>query len=188
MSGLEVLGAPDPGLPREYRGTSRDGPTVMEHLGLNHPANRLFLELLDQVGEERIQDVVVARRLTREFGAIAGSGPWDIVEIVSHGEQSRAGGRRLGFDVPFRDGLYSLLAAVLLWSDPFAVSSNASEADPRVAGLRVRFVGRLNENRLFATEEEALAFLAAAEEVGPWEGPDIEWEVVGLWLVDDPAD
>lgn len=176
MSGFEVLGAPDPGLPAAYRGTSRETPLVAEHLGLDHPANRVLLELLDTVGEDRLSDLASALRLKGAF-SIPELGSFEVVELSSHGEQPQAGGRLLGFDAAFRAGLHSLLAEILLLDVP------GDDPGDRRTGLRRRFADRLNDNLLFATDEDALEFLAGAEAVGPWEGPEIEWAVVGLWLV-----
>ena len=177
MSRFEVLGAPDPGLPHAYRGTSRDVPLVDERHGLNHPANRVLLQLLDAGGEEPIRDLPTAERL-RTASTVPELGSFfEVVELTGHSERPQSESRLLGFDVAFEDGLHSLLAAVLLLDVP------GDDAGERRIDLRRRFRDRLNDNLLFATEEDALEFLASAEAVGPWEGPDIEWAVVGLWLV-----
>lgn len=182
MSGFEVLGAPDPGLPRRYRGTSRSSPTVLEHLGLDHPANRTLLKILDRDDfDGRVEDVVTARRLARAYATVPEVGSLEIVEIVNHGERPRAGNRLLGFDV--QEGMQSLLASILLWDDPSSDTSGPGVTDARVIGLRTRFADRLNDRLLFDTEALAIEFLDASTELGPWEGPEIEWEVVGLWTV-----
>lgn len=156
----------------------------MEHLGLDHPYNRILLGFLETWDpDERIPDLKVARRLAGVYQTVPELGPLEVVEITSHGERPQAGGSLLGYDVPFKDGMESLLASILLYSDPFG--EHSPNDDSRITDLRRRFADRLNENLLFATEEDATEFFVAAEEVGPWEGPEIEWEVVGLWLVED---
>jgi hypothetical protein len=186
VSGFVVLGSPDPLIAdayRRYRGVSRDAPSVVEGLGLDHPANATLLEILehhDVTGP--IDDLEVVRRLAAAYaGREIPDGPYEIVERTSEGERPRAVSLLLGWDVAFEGGgSTSLLATILLYGEL------ALQEDDRVLRLRREFVGSLNEHCLFEDEADARAFLVAANEIGPWEGPDINWEVVGVWLVPAP--
>lgn len=187
MAEFAVLGAPDPGLPPAYRGTSRELPLVRDDLGLSHQANRALLELLER-DDVTGTDVSypLARRLYESYRG-PGIGEFELVEITRHGRAPEAGKRALGFDVYFTNGgTKSLLAYVLLYESPFGEPPDA-ETQARVSPLRNRFRTRLNEHMLFDLESDAAEFLDAADAVGPWEGPEIAWEVVGLWLVTDNA-
>jgi len=186
-SGFAVLGAPDPGLPPAYRGTSRELPLVRDDLGLDHPANRALLDLLerhDATGIDLSYDL--ALRLFTGYRGI-GIGRFELLEVTGKGQQPQLGEDLLGFDVSFPDGgTESLLAMLLLYQSPFGESVDAT-TEGRLSPLRERFRTRLNEHLLFATEVDATEFLSAAEAVGPWEGPEVVWEVAGLWFVsDDP--
>jgi hypothetical protein len=189
MSRFEVLGVPDPGLPPRYRGTSRKVPLVLEELGLSHPTNQVLLEVLRRhPNEEDLTNVDLARRLAREYRPGPEVEPFEVVEITRSGERPQSGNTLLGFDVPWEGGTYSLLANILLWSDTSgAHAADSAETSARVGSLRHRFADRLNENLLFHTEAEAGEFRDAAVELGPWEGPGFEWEVVGVWSVPQSA-
>lgn len=182
-----VLGSPDPGLPASYRGTSRDVPVVRDDLSLSHPANRVLLSLLES-GDVTGTDVSheLARQLHDGYRG-PDIGDFEMVEVTRQGRDPQLGAELLGFDVCFTDGgIESLLASLLLYESPFGEPPDA-ETEARVGPLRARFRSQLNRHLLFETEVDAAEFLNAAEAAGPWEGPEVEWEVVGLWLVSDGA-
>lgn len=187
MADFAVLGAPDPGLPSIYRGTSRDLPLVRDDLGLSHAANRLLLELLetdDVTGTDL--SYPLARRLYEGYRG-PGIGEFELVEVTRKGRDPEVGSHLLGFDVCFTEGgTESLLASILLYESPFGEPADA-EVEARVAPLRERFRSRLNDHLLFGSEADATEFLDAAKATGPWEGPEIDWEVVGVWLVAEEA-
>jgi hypothetical protein len=188
MTAFELFGAPFPGFPANYRGTERRSPLVKEELGLSHPANQALLQMFEAgYGDDRpIADIEVARRLAREYRPELDVGWFELVEVTRSGEHPQAGDGLLGYDVPFEGGGHtSLLAMILLYEGESSGGRDGEEGDERVATLRQQFAHRLNEHLLFAVEEDAAEFLAAAIELGPWEGPGIDWEVVGLWLVPD---
>lgn len=179
MSSFEVLGRPDVGLPEAYRGTARDIPTVIDELGVDHPANAGLLALLYEHGlDGRIEDLSVARRLYAVFREAPARGPFEIVELVKAGGLPSAGTSLLGYDVAMDDGLDSLIATVLLYeptSDP--------AYGPIVARLRHEYAQRLSSNLLFDEYSDAEEFREAATQAASWEGPEISWEVVGVWSV-----
>lgn len=182
MSSYEVLGRPFPGIPAAYRGVSRATPLVQDDLGLQHPANQALLQLLERQGEGRIGDLPTATRLLQAVGGFGDSEPWEVVEITRRDQRPVHGRSLLGYDVCITDGTESLLASTLLWT-------GTEHHPPRVEGaaereeLRNRFLNDLNGNLLFATAADAERYLEHATRLGPWEGPDIEWSTVGLWLV-----
>ena len=49
--------------------------------------------------------------------------------------------------------------------------------------LRSRFRPRLNANLLFEQESDPREFAGAASTLGPWEWPDSDWEVAGVWAI-----
>lgn len=182
-----VLGSPDPGLPPSYRGTSRDIPLVRDDLSLSHPANRVLLNLLeggDVTGTDLSHEL--ARQLRDGYRG-PDIGDFELVEVTRQGRDPELGAELLGFDVCFTEGgTESLLASLLLFEAPFGEPPEA-ESESRVGPLRDHFRGLLNQRLLFESDVDAAEFLKAAEAAGPWEGPEVEWEVVGLWLVTDGA-
>jgi hypothetical protein len=178
MTRLVALGAPYTGLPDHYRGTSRDVPGFVEGLPESDPVNALSLRFWDAAEGGPPLTVFEATELARARNAHLGRAEFEVVEIVGPGETPDEGGVLLGYDVAFENGFESLLASILLYDGP------AGEREPEVTRLRDGFGSHLNAHGLFETEAEAAAFLRAANELGPWEGPGIEFEIVSVWRID----
>lgn len=185
MGDLAVLGAPEPGLPASYRGTSRDIPLVQDELGIGHPANRFLLELMDRglVPDGPIEDARVAASLADTYRK-HGLGPFEVVEITSIGEEPRYGDVLLGYDVSFHPGNESILADILLRHEEPSDRSADAEVTRR---MRQTYRPRLNANLLFSSPDDARAYLREVNEHGPWEGPGVEWAAVALWVRADPG-
>ena len=60
-------------------------PTVVEAIGLSHPANAILLETLESHDVSRIGDFAAARRLMLGY-RVPGRGPFEVVEVVGPGQ------------------------------------------------------------------------------------------------------
>jgi hypothetical protein len=176
MSAFAVLGEPFPDLPASYRGTERIVPSEVE--GVSERSRATLLEVLETTGQsEWIPDYRVARRLADGYRGPLGE--WfEVVELSLPGESPRVLPHNLGFDVASPGSLHSLVATALLWTlEP--ARSGAPEPDS-VWAIRRAFLPSLNAHRLLDNAASAQRFLAAALEVGDWEGPDWDWQVVSV--------
>jgi len=179
LSSFIVLGAPAPGLPARYQGTERNVPSVGERT--SDTSRTVVLEALKEHDlSSRILDIGVARQLATVYRG-DGDEMYEVIELTEGDAPPSVLGRLLGYDITSRGGLISLLASILLWSGLPLDRSESPAADPTIKSLRDRFLPGLNDHALFPTADAARDFLTEASRFGNWEGPELEWEVVGVW-------
>lgn len=128
-------------------------------------------------GDGHIPDLGLANRLKDGYVSVPDRGPFEVVELSRPGSHPSASQVLLGYDVAFDQGHESLIATILL-------SDETMETEVRIADLRREFNPLLNGNLLLPNEADATRFLREATIVGPWEGPEIHWRVIGLWLIE----
>jgi hypothetical protein len=172
MTRIVVVGEPYPDTNPGYRGLDRIPSLVDESLGLRHPLNEALLAFIS-LPEGSSHALALAFEVVRQYRHLRRH--FEVLEAVKATSQPAHPGRFLGTDVVLEGGDHSLLAKVLLSNLTTDAASSSRSALGRT------FTASLNAYQLFAVAADAERFRDAALAIGPWEAPEIGWEIVDIW-------